>query len=177
MGVSPYKHQNQVLVNPAEDYVHQFTWEEAGSITAEQAALAVDARDDASVEALDSTKKVKIVPNDGTVALEFRFRSDADDDAVDSVLELYAAAGDDHYTRIAQLTIKEGLQEHSTGIFFADSITEALNNWISDTKVVQPSSPDDHIARYVLNAHGYDRFLFIASDLDSTTIYVDVRRV
>jgi len=171
----PAHPDNEVTcVNPSEDYVQQYAWREAGQITSAQAALAVDARDHASVEALAAAKKVLFKPEHGSVALEFRFRSDGSENDANTI-QVYAAAGDDHYTRIAQLVATQGQQDASEG-HFADSIVETLDNWLTDTKVVQPSSVDNHIARYILNTHGYDRFLFIVSTLATTTVYVDVRR-
>jgi len=164
------------MFKKSESYVPHTNWVEGEEITVEQAVLTGTQRDDATVEALAAANKALIRPGSGTVALELRFRSDGTFEANDdSVLQLYAAAGKDHYTRIATLTIIQGEQLHSTGIYFCDSIVATLENWISATEVVQPETLDNHIARYVLNTHGYNRFLLIASDLDTTTIYVDWR--
>lgn len=159
-------------------------WQELGEITAAQAALGDAARTHAAVELLDDTKKVVLYLGQTdfwlkNIALEFRFRSDSDDDTVTNTLQSYAEAGEDHYTRIAQLVAKEGLQQYSSSIFFVDGITPSFENWITneDSMIVQPVPTDDHIARFTINTHGYDRFLFIASALNSTTVYIDVRRV
>ena len=159
-------------------------WQNIGSITSAQAALGATARTHATVEALADAKKIILYLGQTdymgkNIALLFRFRSDSDDDTVTNTLQSYAEAGEDHYTRIAQLVIKEGLQEYSSTIFFVDGITPSYENWITneDAMVVQPTPTDDHIARYRLNTHGCDRFLFIASTRNSTTIYIDVRRI
>ena len=159
-------------------------WQEIGEITSAQTALSATAMTHAAVETLDDAKKIVLYlgQTDYTtknIALIFRFRSDSDDDSVTNVLQSYTEAGEDHYTRIAQLTIKEGLQEHSSGIFFVDGITPNFANWITneDDMIVQPTPLDDHIARFRLNTHGCDRFLFIASTKTSPKIYIDVRRI
>ena len=159
-------------------------WQEIGEITSAHDALGATARTHAAVEALDDAKKIILYLGQTdyekkNIALEFRFRSDSDDDTVTNILQSYAEAGQDHYTRIAQLAIKEGLQEYSSTIFFVDGITPSYENWITNENamVVQPSVTDDHIARYTINTHGYDRFLFIASTKTSTNIYIDVRRI
>lgn len=159
-------------------------WQPVGSITSAQAALGATGRTHAAVDDIAEAKKVILYLGQTdyelkNIALEFRFRSDSDDDTVTNTLQSYAEAGEDHYTRIAQLVIKEGLQEYSSSIFFVDGITPSYENWITgeDAMIVQPTPTDDHIARLTINTHGYDRFLFIASTLNSPTIYVDVRRV
>lgn len=159
-------------------YIDRNKWENVGSITAAIAGtdLDKDNRADAAVEALSATKTAIHYIHRNTVALEFRFRSDGAD-GISDTLQLYAASGIDHYTRIAQLVLVNGDQVHSGSILFKDTITETLLNWITDTKAVTPAVSDNHISRYVLNTHGYDRFLFVASTLNSTTVYIDVRRI
>lgn len=145
-----------------------------GKITAQAsgANYGVTLRATATMEALGATKIALIKPKSGIAAIELRFRSDGSD-GDDSVLQLLASAGVDWYTIVAQLTITQGTQLHSTGIYFCDTIVEASGDWITDTAVIQPTTPGNWISRYVLNTHGYDRFLLIASNLDTTSIYVD----
>jgi hypothetical protein len=146
-------------------------WVEAGSITSEQAALAVTARDTPTADALAVTKIIKINnKNPGAYAFLFRFRATGNED-IDSDLELYAARGTDHYTRIATLTIVNGTQDTDVGtVHFIDSITPANENTLFDGEEI---SLADMIANYYVRTLGFDKFLFIASDLDSSAVYVD----
>ncbi len=127
-------------------------------------------RTSALVEALADAKKVLIKPPNGAVSLELRFRSDgsADDN---NVIQLFAAAGADHYIHMAQLTTQQGAQIDTGSIYFADAITPANEIWLTSNSEL--STTDDYIGRYVFNRHGYDRFWIIASTLATTTLYVD----
>jgi len=149
----------------------QTKWINAGSITSEEAALDVDERDVATAEALGSTKVVTIKPKYGPYALLLRFRADGAAD-LDSVLQLYAARGsDDFYHRIAQLTITTGTQDTDTAtIHFVDTIAPADEDALFDG---EESDLVDMIAHYWFRTLGFDRFLFVCSDLDSTTIWID----
>ena len=83
-------------------------WSEAGSITVQNADLGVTGRDVATVDALASTNTIKLIPpSPGPHAMLLRFRSDGDED-VDDILQLYAARGNDFYSRVAQLTTVVG---------------------------------------------------------------------
>jgi hypothetical protein len=173
-----------------EDYLSQYYWHEHGSatpwlgagttydglLTTAQAIVAVDARDDASVEAIAAANKALIKPPNGTVALELRFRSDGTSAGDQEILELYAAAGVDHYVHVDQLTIDRGTQEYSSTIFFYDTIVSAGEQWITATSELSTTS--NHIGRYVINTHGYDRFLLTMTtkDANTTNLYVDWRR-
>lgn len=147
-------------------------WQAVGSITAENTALAVTGRDWATVNAIAAANKVQIelrspIPH----ALLFRFRADGAAD-LDSVLQLYAARGEDHFHRIAQLTITTGTQDTSTStIHFVDTIAPASEAGLFDG---EESDLTDMIAHYYVRTLGYDKFVFICSDLDSTTVYVDM---
>jgi len=128
---------------------------------------------DATVEALAAAKKVKITPFNGTPAIALRFKSDgsANDD---SIIQLYAANGVDHYQHMAQLTVTQGTQLYSTGIYFCDKITPANEEWYS-TVTELDGTGINFIGGYVFNTHGCDRFLILCNDLDTTTLYVDWR--
>ncbi len=149
-------------------------WTAAGSITSETAALAVTGRDVATVDALAATKTVKLSPLDpGPYAMLLRFRADGNAD-IDSVLEMYAARGDDHYSRVATLTILTGTQDTDTStIHFIDEISPTNEDLIF-AAVENIATGDNHVASYYCRTLGNDRFIFIASDLDSTTVFVDV---
>ena len=166
--------------------VEEFGWEDLGDITSAQAALGAGAMDDASVEALAAAKRVIWTPEKRSVALEFRFEMDGSANDT-SVVECYArsnrvdSSGDtqvDEYTRFDTLTITQGTQEGNTAsTFFADLIAEANTAWVSDTRLVQVASGDNHIARLLINKHGYVKFCFIVSTLGVTTIHVWGKRL
>ena len=150
-------------------------WREAGSITVENAALAVTGRDWATVDAIAAANKVQIELREPVpYALLFRFRADGAAD-LDSVLQLYAARGEDHFHRIAQLTITTGTQDTDVAtIHFVDTITPASEDALFDG---EESDLADMIAHYYMRTLGYDKFVFVCSDLDSTTVYVDVAQL
>ena len=174
----------------SEDYLSHYYWHKDtnltpwlgqgttynGQITSEYAGDNSDPTatelDDATVEALAAAKKIIIKPPNGTVALELRIRSDGSTND-ENILQIYASAGVDHYAKISQLVCIQGTQIDTTGIYFADDITESENDWITSTGVVQPATAANSIARYTFNTHGYDRFLIVASDRVTTTVYVD----
>ena len=146
-------------------------WLNAGSITSEQAALAVTARDTVTADALAAAKIIKINnKHPSAYAFLFRFRADGDAD-LDSVLQLYAARGDDHYHRVAQLTIVTGTQDTAVAtIHFCDTVTPADEDTLFDG---EEQNLADMIAHYYMRTLGFDKFLLLCSDLDSTTVYVD----
>lgn len=148
-------------------------WIAAGSITSETAALAVTGRDVATVDALAAAKTVKLSPPlPGPYAMLLRFRADGAAD-LDSILEVYAARGSgDHYNRAGTLTVVTGTQDTSTStIHFVDTITPSNEDALFDG---EESNLTNMIAHYYMRTLANDRFIFIASDLDSTTVYVDV---
>ncbi len=146
-------------------------WIVAGSITSEQAALVVAGRDTPTADALTATKIIKInSKHPSAYAFLFRFRADGAAE-LDSILQLYAAKGTDHYHRVAELTIKTGTQDTDTGtIHFIDDITPAAEDGLFDG---EENNLADMIAHYYVRTLGFDKWLFLCSDLDTTTIYVD----
>ena len=150
-------------------------WQTVGNITVENAALGVDGRDWTTVDAIVVANKVQIELREPLpYALLFRFRADGAAD-LDSILQLYAARGEDHFHRIAQLTVVTGTQDTSTAtIHFVDTITPASEDGLFDG---EESDLTNMIAHYYVRTLGYDKFVFIASDLDSTTVYVDVTQL
>ena len=145
-----------------------------GTITTQcdAADYAADARDNASVEALADGKKVIIKPYNGIVSIEFRFRFDgAEDDQ--HVLQLFAAAGVDHYRWVDALTIDQGTQD-STSEHFIDTVVSATEIWHTAATEL---SKADYMGGYTMNTHGYDRFWFVASTLDTANgganLYID----
>lgn len=149
-------------------------WRLAGSITVENAALGVTGRDWTTVDAIAAANKAQIELREPVpYALLFRFRSDGDED-VDSILQLYAARGEDDFHRIAQLTIVQGTQIDSGSIYFNDTITPASEDALFDG---EESNLTNMIAHYYIRTLGYDKFVFVCSDLDTTTVYVDVAQL
>ena len=150
-------------------------WKNVGSITTENAALAVTGRDWTTVNAIAAANKVQIeLKSPLPYALLFRFRSDGDED-VDSVLQLYAARGEDYFHRIAQLTITQGQQDTGTStIHFVDTITPASEDALFGGVEYDLANM---IAHYYIRTMGYDKFVFVCSDLDSTTVYVDMAKL
>lgn len=127
---------------------------------------------DATVEALADAKKIKITPPPGAPALAFRFRTDGSA-GDDNIIQIYAAADVDHYQHIVQLTLTQGTQLYSTGIYFDDGVVEANVKWYSTTTALHGT--DNYVGGWVSNLHGSDRILILCSDLDTTTQYVDWR--
>lgn len=149
-------------------------WFNAGNITSQEAALDVDERDVVSAEALASTKTIIITPPGNVHAILLRFRADGNAD-VDSELQLYAARGDnDHYSRVATLTITTGTQDTDTStIHFVDKIAATNEETLFDPEEGAGTSNANFIDYYYFRTLGFDRFLLIANDLDSTTVYCD----
>ena len=163
-------------MGPSLFMVRQYHWRPAGTLTTAQAALTTD-KSAATVDALTSTGIVKLRPDDGTVALELRFRGLATD-ADSNVLNIYAMRDPkgvgDHYTLIGTLTLTTGTQTDGTNLF-ADTVAIASELWIDD--IVLMSDVANGIARVALNTQGYTHFLFIATTLGSTSVIVDYCRV
>jgi len=156
-----------------ETYLGQNYWLSGGEITTEQALLGASALTHDMVEALADAKKVLIAIPQGWLAMELRFYSDGAEN-VDDIVELYAEAGEDNYRHFATNTIIVGTQEYGS-YHFHDTLTATNEAWFS--KMAEVSPADDTFASYVFNTHAYSRILVIASDLDSTLIGVDYRKL
>ena len=177
--------EKHTLVNPGDDYVTQFGWQTVGSIIDIHAALAADEMDDATVQALDDDVKAIYYPLNGTVAAEFRFWSDGADADEAATIEVYAAAAEDYWRHIVQLTVTIGAaQKGSATKLFADTIAGTAK-WLSTATLVSPTN--NQIASWGLNIHGYHGLLFLASaatmDLDPAvagvaddTLWIEARR-
>lgn len=147
-------------------------WINIGSITAQSSDLGVTGRDAATVEAIASTTALRFSPPvPGPYAMLLRFRSDGSEN-VDSVLQLYAASGNDHYHKLAQLTVVQGTQIDSGSIYFNDTITPANEDALYDG---EESNITNSIAQYHFRILGEEKFVVICSDLDSTTVYLDAK--
>jgi hypothetical protein len=147
-------------------------WIKLGGITVQSSDLGVTGRDAATVEAIASTTAVRFSPPvPGPYAVLIRFRSDGSEND-DSVVQLYGASGNDHYHKLAQLTVVQGKQLYSGSIYFVDTITPASEDALYDG---EESNIADSIAQYYMRILGCDRFAIICSDLDTTTIYTDIK--
>lgn len=157
-----------------ESYVHnlvaQYEWQEKGNISVAGAALTTD-KSAVTVHALTATTLVRIQVDDGTIALNLRWRGGTDGD--DNVQVLYAKRpGNDHYTRIATLALKTGTQTDGTYLFI-DTIAITNEKWTDD--IVAVSDGANGIAHVALNCHGYSDFVLIGTTVAST-LYVDAAR-
>ena len=147
-------------------------WNKAGTITAASTTFGVTARDVATVDGLGSAYTVKLSPPlPGPYAMLLRFRSDGSEDDA-NVLEMWEARGNDHYTRIAILTLAQGTQIDTGSIYFNDTITPSEENSLWDGE--EQNTTANRIAYYYVRTLACDRFTFIATTLASTTVYVDV---
>ena len=147
-------------------------WINAGSITVEHADLGKTGRDVATVDAIDPTNIIKIIPRKpGAYAMLLRFRSDGGD-GTDDILQMYAARGNDFYSRVAQLTTVVGTGDADGDNHFIETITPAEEDGMYDAE--EQNRTDDRTAHYYIRIFGNDRFVILASDLDSTTLYCDV---
>ena len=175
------------LTRPSDDFVTQFPWKTVGSIIDVQAALTGANLANAAVNALSDDLKAIYYPENGTVAVEFRFWTNGGSDNENAVIDVYAAAGDDVYTKIVELTATFGTAQNGAATkLFADGIAESGQMWLSTTKAVHVNN--NTIGRWVMNVHGYDRILFIATggtiDLDPAvpgtaddTLWIEARRL
>ena len=146
----------------------QSEWKSGLSLTTAQSALTTS-KSATTINALTSTGIAIISPRDNSVALEIRFRGGSDGDS--NILNLYAMRGDnDHYTRIAVLTLTTGTQTDGTNLFI-DTISKANEKWTDTIEVVSDAS--NGIAKVALNTHGYSKFLVIATTLNSSPLYID----
>lgn len=148
----------------------QNIYEFGGTITASQTAFTTD-KSAATVDALAATKTAFVLPANGTIALDIRFRG-VMTNGHSNVLNLYAMRGiADHYTLIATLTLITGTQIYSTGNLFVDTIAISNEKWFDEIVVV--SDEANGIARIGFNTHGFSNFVLIATTLNSTSVIVE----
>ena len=153
----------------------KFQWLSAGTITVVQAALGVDGRDNATVEALAATKAIIYRRRTLCTWAELRIRATGSNNER-AVLQMYAASGqNDHYSYMGQLSIVIGQQEADGDQLFVDTFTPASENAFYEAIEWNTT---DYIARYAWKMKGYDRFLIICSaftDAGVTSIDCDIR--
>ncbi len=159
-----------------ESYLKQNFWQPGGNITVQQALLGAAALTHAAIEALAAANKVLIEVPQGWLAMELRFFSDSAEDTED-IVELYAAATSDsqpdHYRHFAQLTLTNGTQAYDSNTFI-DTIVP-VSNWLTNKGAASPAN--NTFGSYALNLHGHGNILVIASDLNSSTLGVDYKKV
>ena len=147
-------------------------WFNVGSITAASTALAATGRDVATGDAVSGVVKYNFAGGGGAIpkAVLLRFRSDSAENDT-NVLDILVARGTDHYNRIATITTTQGQQLHSTGIYFADTLTPANEDALFDG---EESNLANYIAHYYVRTLGFDKWLFQVTTLNSTTVYIDM---
>ena len=149
----------------------QIPWIDLGDITASQAAPAVTARAYAAVVALGSTKvKLWDLPV-GYNCIEIRFSTTAAADA--DVVDVLVASGEDHFVRVATLTLTGGAQTAPVGAravagTFVDTIVVTNKRWHGAIEVVQAAG-GDYVARFTMDMLGYDKVVFHATTLESSS--------
>ena len=165
--------------NPQEDYNNSFDWEAAGSISGVNTALTAANLAAATAEALSNV--VAHQPSFGTVGLEFRFYTDDAANNETYTMNVYGRVGaDDYYTKIGVLTLTIGLgQKGSASVLWVDKIAiESADLWLTTVKATAPD--DGTIAKFVMNAHGYQSILFMGitggTSADADTMYIESRR-
>lgn len=160
------------------EFREQHPFEEAGDITSVHAVLAADGRDEVTVDALAAKYRVLYEIPFGVPAIEGRIRSVGTvDDTVD--VHVYAkpktpgsAENPEHYVRVGELTFDQGTQD-SNDEHFADIASIASNLWAPGLTV---QTTANEIGRFFLNTAGYEKFLFIASAMAQTSIYLDIKK-
>jgi hypothetical protein len=151
----------------------QYDWENQGSITTQQDALGVD-KSAATVDALVDAKKIIYEIENGTIAVEIRFKGNMTN-GQSNVINMCSMRGvADDYIPIATLTLVAGTQTDGTNLY-VDTIEETVPfEWLSNVEIM--SNGDNGIARLAINTHGHSRFLFLATTLNSTSLLVDIAR-
>jgi hypothetical protein len=147
-------------------------WISIGSITAASTALTTAQRDIATAEAVTGVLPWQFAKGGGAVpkAVLIRFRTDGTNDASPNVIDMLDSRGD-FYHRTATLTITNGQQVAGTGLLFVDTITPSNEDTLFDG---EESNLTDYIAHYYVRTLGFDRLLFQATTLVSTTVYIDL---
>jgi hypothetical protein len=146
-------------------------WINVGTLTVQATDFAATGRNYATVEAVAATTCAKFSPpTPEPYAMLIRCRSDGSEND-DSILQVYAARGKDDYYKIAQLTVVQGQQLDSGSIYFVDTFTPASEDALFDG---EESNLTDMIGHYYMRVLACDRFAIICTDLDTTTVYIDI---
>lgn len=164
--------------NAVSEWQEQRPFEEAGDITSVHAVLAVDGRDEVTVDALASKYVVAYTVPNGIPAIEMRFRSvgTADDTVVAHVYAKFKTPGSaenpEHYTHVGRLTMDQGTQD-SNDEHFIDVVSAASVAW-SDGFTVETTT--NEIGRVYMNTGGCEKILIIASAMAQSQLFVDIKK-
>lgn len=147
-------------------------WDNLGNITTAQSDPAVTARDAATVEALSNILTLTVPMGVYGVLLRFRTVGEEDDS---NVIQIYATRNSnskDHYMKAAQLTLLQGQQLYSTGIYFVDTVTPASEDGLLDG---EESNLTNGVGQYYFRRLGNSKFVFLLStkDASTTAVYID----
>jgi len=100
-----------------------------------------------------------------------RFRSDAAD-GIQDTLHMYAARGNDFYSRIAILGTVVGTNDADGDNHFIETISPSEEDGHHDAE--EQNRTVDRTAHYYLRVFGCDRFIIVAATLNSDNLYCDV---
>jgi len=151
----------------------RFGWETMGETTTAYTTPAVNERDYTNLVANHADAVVFTLAPYRWNAILMRFV--VDDDADDTVFDLFASKGQDHFTRIATLTLKGGTQvgpatsTATTGGVFVDTITITNEFWYTTLHAVDGAGAD-RIASLRFDACGFDTFALVGTTVDDTTL-------
>ena len=152
----------------SEEYQNAYNWQKVGILTAAATVSATD-KSKATMEALES---VVDEVEDGTVSVNYRFLCDSNADS--NVIDVYAMRGNDHYARIATLTLTGGQAADGTIGVFCDTIAVTNEKWLTSIGVASPANDD--YASIALNTHGYTSFLFLATTFADAQVQIEKAR-
>jgi hypothetical protein len=138
----------------------QSAWQLRGTVTAGITTPGVTVRDKASVEALAGIF-IEVFPADNAIIIRGSGATNNFDNVYDM---LFMADGDDHYNRIATLTLKTGLQTSpKPGEEFADLITITNEKWHVEIK--NASAEDDYIGEIMVDGLGIGKIAIIPTTI------------
>ena len=149
-----------------------YGWERGGETTTAYTSPAVNERDYANLIANHSDAIVFTLEPYRWNSITVRFI--VDDDADDTVFDVFASKGQDYFTRICTLTLVGGTASApstSTGsaAVFVDTITITNEVWATDIKEVDAGGADRQ-STVTWDMRGYDTYAFIGTTVDDTTL-------
>lgn len=148
-------------------------WQEAGTLSATEAALAVDERTDAYIESITATKRVVYDRRTCMPWAEMRTRFVGTDGQA-AIMQMYAMSGyGDYWDYMGQIEFHQGLQDCGA-LHFGDTPTPATENTFWEAVEWDAA---DGIGRYAWKMKNYSRFLWIVSTLVATSVAIDVREL
>lgn len=179
--------EDGLLVQPTTGASYMSRWRNLGTIAAQTATLAVNARDYSTVNALAGAVTWDVI-NDGTVH-EFRFRTDADADA--HTVELWLCPDDTMHRSAIEEVYTLGIILDLTGgtadaygsasssygdSHFVDTIVLDTEGILTGYEIVD--SGNNRQAIFRCDLRGWGKLAVIASTYEAaTTLYVDERNL